>query len=1131
MVEPSMLLVKRRNTRINSADLQILERIERTIDSLLEQKRFLDCIEFINKALPIRKSFYGENSNEVLSFVAQMLKSISKGAGSLLCKENPLEAIKILQNLLKISQPYHLKLIPEFCSTINTLACAYQNTGKYKKAQNYAHQALQIIKDYPSIEIDRSSLYLNLCTIYSNLNLHKEASNFCKLAIQSAKEELVNLNSPKSSEEYRQKITTLGVAYHNLGVEEEFLKNFESSIEWYKKSIVFMKNYSDSSQHQLLESLKKSYQAAIKSQTERKTPKSHGKKSNSTFEKIISTRSDENSRTFYKTFGGPEADWFQLNQEKKDANAQSQLKFHKNFKQNRIKLRRNGSSTVYQSPKFSHIEENSVTVKNSLSRDFKEAENDVDLLELDHLGLLEYSMDSKECKMDGKYEINVSKILPVKEEKPREVKSNLKDIKPVSKSYTFADGFAMQNSFKQTIEADKLQIPFKKSKSNEAPTKNLTEIVENQGKTLKTEEKPNVKSDKEPIEKSETQKKNEDVFNKKSDEKIDENDIKAIIKMQAIIRGNKTRKILRDTRVAENPATKAEPVKENPKKEEPIDLATIDNDVVAKIQAAFRGKKVRKQLKFNKKNVEELKLNTSPKTPSRNLLVLIQSKPKTENVAVPKEPVQGTAFSNFTSNVIKTQWPIQKKFSFDMPKKLINSNEIPLESPPDVEFSFNPINQKEIPDVNTSNRPEDPGLEKISSIDGSDYLITIVKTSQDEFKIRAESLETHEVYNLTQQQPQNMKIDDFVKNLTIENGKLSLLYSDQDIAKITKIQNVFRRKKKQRTISEIPDEILVKGERHIKGQTFLISIIKTKSNLIPGDISRTKIALGDYIRIEVHGLNNAPMPKPKIYTVNELCELLNLWESSEIYAKKNEIFVNVDIENHEIVLRKSSFIEPRQIFATVRVLNNSFKYTLKFFDISYIDTDEDILIEAIADKKAPAIENNFCISRRELSDILGINVEDLDKNFKKVADLIIIEEMREINISKRILREDTPNINISVNQEEKCVTPCVEKTVDKADENKESKSNLRFTFRKNVKNENYSKAFSIINATAMKNIGKYFSALVIKNKNKKKIIRQQRCIIQGKSVSIAIFESDDGASIEITNERSGSVYSTSISIP
>mmetsp|Transcript_18345 Transcript_18345/g.18321 ORF Transcript_18345/g.18321 Transcript_18345/m.18321 type:complete len:140 (+) Transcript_18345:1667-2086(+) len=139
--------------------------------------------------------------------------------------------------------------------------------------------------------------------------------------------------------------------------------------------------------------------------------------------------------------------------------------------------------------------------------------------------------------------------------------------------------------------------------------------------------------------------------------------------------------------------------------------------------------------------------------------------------------------------------------------------------------------------------------------------------------------------------------------------------------------------------------------------------------------------------------------------------------------------------------------------------------------------------------------------------------------------------MREINISKRILREDTPNINISVNREENCIAPCVEKAVEKAGENKDAKPNLRFTFTKNVKNENYSKAFGIINDTFTKILGKHFSSLLKYSKTKKKIIGHQRCIIQGKSVSITIFESDNGASIEITNERSGNVYSTNISIP
>ncbi|CAG9314910.1 unnamed protein product [Blepharisma stoltei] len=1251
MVEPSMLLVKRRNTRINSADLQILERIERTIDSLIKQKRFLDCIEFVNKALPIRKSFYGENSNEVLSFLAQMLKLISKGAGLLVYKENPLEAIKILQNLLKISQPYHLKLIPESCSVLNTLACAYRHCGRYQKSLKFAHQALQIIKDYPDIDVDRSSLYLNLCTIYSNLNTHKDAAYYCKLAVQNAQEELVNLNSSKDTEDYKQKIKILGVAYHNLGVEEECLKHYESSIEWYKKSVSFMKSYADESQSQLLENFKKTYKAAVESQINReKTKKLNGKKNNYAF---ASARLDENM----KIFGESESDLSPISPVRKGKNS----KFHssRNSMPNLMKfIRSSEPSPIYQSPRFSSRnldldDTGTLITKGDYSREYKETENDTDLRELEQLGLLDYSIDNKgkhSRKLESVGSISRSSKSDIKDldkytipvhpsDSSIVIKSNDISIKHSENTLNIENSLNFKpihtNELKLTEEIDqknsqntdssrKFIVQLSEIKKNSESSRESLDIILPdpilpQRKTNEIEAIKQTINDKEDpkqtiIDKKEGKNKvsllikattenklalllGEDApmdnyepsFGGINEEKVENN---------KKLTSKKEEKFLEEEKINSKDLQKKE--KEKFLEEEKINRKDLKQNDSIEILRQFSLKK-----EIKRKDSEDRKISQQALPTSRNLLALISSRSiqsgtnssiPTPSFSTKLKSTQSCTFRNEEEkpekdfqkkNILESEQGgknliqnIRSKSSEIASRKIITERQNPVEiktgaalpvsnrdllalikaknpimtyrkdeglknpetGPPalrkrtqkqgnnpipenrqnisiaqtDRNIPIEPSKKSEIISQNKNPNPDPPSkeqfiLEKISSIDGADYMITISKASQDDFIIKALSLSTQEVYTLTQKQPQNMKIDDFVKNLTIENGKLSLLYSDQDIAKITKIQNVFRRKKRQQSKNtEIPDEILIKGERHIQGQKYKISIMKTKSNITMGDSSKTKFIPGEYIRIMLNGLNEAPNPKPVTYSVSEVCELMDLWENSEVYEKKNEILVNVDIENSEVIIRKCSLVEPRLIYSTSRVLNNTFKYVLNFFDISYIDAFEDILIEAVADKKTPAIENVFSISRNELGKILEIDPQNVDKNFEHVADLIIIEGMREINICKRILKESAPTINISVNKEENFKKSSEGNTTRRSDENTTRRSddsnvvrtNIRFTLRKSVKDERFGKGIKTLEKVAIGHIMRNLNTVLGRKADN---AEPQLCVIQGKHIFVTIF--------------------------
>ena len=250
----------------SSEDFHLLEGLDNAVESLLsigKTKKASDCM---NQALKIRINLYGDNSKEVLSYLSFILKKTCASCSSLIEKDKLQSTIELLRNLLVLSSNYPLaQIAPETCEVYNTLACALRKNSKPKIAKKYAMKSLALANSFKASEKLLSSIYLNLCAIYSTLSQHKEAAMYCSQAIQLAQEDLLNLKLSKPSEDYHQEVAVLAVAYHNLGVEEEYLKNYEIALSWYRKAIKFLDKHASSSHFSMLEEFKKSYEDAQRS--------------------------------------------------------------------------------------------------------------------------------------------------------------------------------------------------------------------------------------------------------------------------------------------------------------------------------------------------------------------------------------------------------------------------------------------------------------------------------------------------------------------------------------------------------------------------------------------------------------------------------------------------------------------------------------------------------------------------------------------------------------------------------------------------------------------------------------------------------------------------------------------------
>lgn len=111
--------------------------------------------------------------------------------------------------------------------TLNNFGCFYKRSKMPNVALKYLTKACTSEKEGLVDSVGIAATHLNMCAIYSELGRHE-------LALQ---EGLLSLDLLKTALEYSPNyISTLVIAYHNTGVEYEFLKNYQEAYQCYKKA-------------------------------------------------------------------------------------------------------------------------------------------------------------------------------------------------------------------------------------------------------------------------------------------------------------------------------------------------------------------------------------------------------------------------------------------------------------------------------------------------------------------------------------------------------------------------------------------------------------------------------------------------------------------------------------------------------------------------------------------------------------------------------------------------------------------------------------------------------------------------------------------------------------------------------
>lgn len=162
-----------------------------------------------------------------------------------------LKTLKDAEKLLKTLGPNeNLKL---HGITLNNFGCFYKRINKPNVALKFLKKACEKESIEPIDRVNLAGTLLNMCAIYSQLGKHEQALGQGCQALSLLEQE--NAGSPNL-------VSTLIIAYHNTGVEYEFLSNIKQAVECYKSAWTFAVKQMGESNNLTL-SIHKSYVEAL----------------------------------------------------------------------------------------------------------------------------------------------------------------------------------------------------------------------------------------------------------------------------------------------------------------------------------------------------------------------------------------------------------------------------------------------------------------------------------------------------------------------------------------------------------------------------------------------------------------------------------------------------------------------------------------------------------------------------------------------------------------------------------------------------------------------------------------------------------------------------------------------------
>ncbi|KAK1931312.1 Kinesin light chain [Phytophthora citrophthora] len=239
----------------NQRELVALQRLDDKCAQLQQEGRYTDALECMEKGLVLRQHFFGADSDEVWT----SCRTVGEMCNLLAMTYLQQEEFRVVLELLKKAEILTERHPAGRAVTLNNLACYYRRQGNLHKALTYLTEALKIESRLDNLP-NKADTHLNMCAVLSQLGKHQSALGHAQSALIFLHEELQLGRVDGTSSPTRKglgvkkgdkidpnikldRVAVLGIAYHNVGVEQEFLKCWDLSLQSYKKGMEITSTY------------------------------------------------------------------------------------------------------------------------------------------------------------------------------------------------------------------------------------------------------------------------------------------------------------------------------------------------------------------------------------------------------------------------------------------------------------------------------------------------------------------------------------------------------------------------------------------------------------------------------------------------------------------------------------------------------------------------------------------------------------------------------------------------------------------------------------------------------------------------------------------------------------------------
>mmetsp|Transcript_7975 Transcript_7975/g.17761 ORF Transcript_7975/g.17761 Transcript_7975/m.17761 type:complete len:381 (-) Transcript_7975:136-1278(-) len=247
-----------------------LEACDQDIEAARKNADYQQLLVSQERGLYLRRRLYAEDTTQVAGACRRLCEACNCTATVMLQQGNLRGAHDLLKRAEQVSDKSDL----DRAITWNNLACYYRRMGKLRTAVTYLERALEI--EEFTRDADAAQTHLNLCATLSQLERHADALYHAQSALIRVYEILSpamlqgKLNQkgssdggqePQEEEDHSSElVTVLCIAYHNLAVEHEYLKNYEAAVCAYAEGVRWSSKFLQEG-HQLCGILRESVEA------------------------------------------------------------------------------------------------------------------------------------------------------------------------------------------------------------------------------------------------------------------------------------------------------------------------------------------------------------------------------------------------------------------------------------------------------------------------------------------------------------------------------------------------------------------------------------------------------------------------------------------------------------------------------------------------------------------------------------------------------------------------------------------------------------------------------------------------------------------------------------------------------